>query len=34
MMPAGWLNTLNADEVQDLIGFLLSRGDAQHAMFR
>jgi len=34
MMPEGLLNTLKEDEIQDLIAFLLSRGEAQHAMFR
>ena len=34
MMPEGLLNSLREDEIQDLIAFLLSRGDAQHAMYR
>src|SRR6185369_9151355 len=34
MMPEGLLNTLKEDEIQDLIAFLLSRGDALHAMYR
>jgi hypothetical protein len=34
MMPEGLLNTLKEAEIQDLIAFLLSRGEAQHAMFR
>ena len=33
MMPAGLLNTLHEDEVLDLMAFLLSRGDAENAMF-
>jgi len=33
MMPAGLLDTLSTDEVQDLMAFLLSRGDREHAMF-
>lgn len=33
MMPQGLLNTLNEDEVLDLMAYLLSRGDRQHAMF-
>jgi putative heme-binding domain-containing protein len=33
MMPEGLLNTLNADEVQDLMAYLLSRGDRRSAMF-
>jgi putative heme-binding domain-containing protein len=33
MMPAGLLDTLKEDEVQDLLAFLLSRGDRSHAMF-
>jgi len=34
MMPEGLLNTLKEDEIQDLLAFLLSRGDPQHAMYR
>lgn len=34
MMPEGLLNSLNEDEIQDLLAYLLSRGDAQHAMYR
>jgi putative heme-binding domain-containing protein len=34
MMPAGLLNSLKADEIQDLIAYLISRGDAKHRMFR
>ena len=34
MMPEGLLNTLNAEEVLDLMAYLLSRGDPKHEMFR
>ncbi|MEX2139397.1 MAG: family 16 glycoside hydrolase, partial [Pirellulales bacterium] len=34
MMPQGLLNTLKADEIQDLIAYLLSRGDSEHAMYQ
>ena len=34
MMPAGLLDTLKEDEAKDLIAFLLSRGDREHAMFQ
>ena len=33
MMPSGLLNTLNEDELLDLMAFLLSRGDSHNAMF-
>jgi putative heme-binding domain-containing protein len=33
MMPRGLLNTLNADEILDLMAFLLSQGDRNHEMF-
>lgn len=33
MMPVDLLNTLNEDELLDLMAFLLSRGDPQNAMF-
>jgi putative heme-binding domain-containing protein len=33
MMPEGLLNTLNEDEVLDLLAFLLSRGDPNQEMF-
>ncbi|MEZ6125056.1 MAG: family 16 glycoside hydrolase [Planctomycetaceae bacterium] len=33
MMPKGLLNTLNQEEVLDLMAYLLSRGDRKHAMF-
>ena len=34
MMPVGLLNTLNKDEILDLIAYLLSRGDRKSPMFR
>jgi len=34
MMPLGLLNTLQKDEVLDLVAYLLSRGDRQSPMFR
>jgi len=34
MMPTGLLNTLKEDEVLDLLAYLLSRGDRNHAMFQ
>lgn len=34
MMPEGLLDTLNRDEILDLVAYLYSRGDRQHAMFR
>jgi putative heme-binding domain-containing protein len=33
LMPAGLLDTLNESEVQDLLAFLLSRGERSHRMF-
>jgi putative heme-binding domain-containing protein len=33
-MPPGLVNTLNPDELRDLIAYLLSGGDPEHAMFR
>jgi hypothetical protein len=33
MMPKGLLNTLDRDELLDLMAYLLSRGDRNHAMF-
>ena len=33
MMPQGLLNTLNEEEVLDLMPYLLSRGDRNHPMF-
>ena len=34
MMPPGLLNSLKPDEIQDLVAYLLSRGDAKHRMFK
>lgn len=34
MMPANLLDTLNRDEILDLMAYLLSRGDRSNAMFR
>jgi putative heme-binding domain-containing protein len=34
MMPTGLLNTLTKTEILDLMAYLLSRGDPQHAMFK
>jgi putative heme-binding domain-containing protein len=34
MMPPGLLNSLQPEEIQDLIAYLLSRGSAKHRMFR
>ena len=34
MMPEGLLNTLDRDEILDLIAYLLSRGDRENPMFR
>jgi putative heme-binding domain-containing protein len=34
MMPPGLLNSLKADEIQDLVAYLFSRGDRTHRMFR
>ena len=34
MMPEGLLNSLKEDEIQDLVAYLLSRGDAQNAEYR
>lgn len=33
MMPKGLLNTMNEEELLDLMAYLLSRGDRNHAMF-
>jgi len=33
MMPKGLLNTLNADEILDLMAYLLSRGDPRNEVF-
>ncbi|MCG8649607.1 MAG: c-type cytochrome [Pirellulales bacterium] len=34
MMPQGLLNTLNREEILDLMAYMLSRGDRNHAMFK
>ncbi len=34
MMPVGLLNTLNADEVKDLIAYVLSMGSPEDPAFR
>ena len=34
MMPAGLLNSLKIEEIQDLVAYLFSRGDAEHKMFK
>jgi hypothetical protein len=34
MMPEGLLNSLKEEEIQDLVAFLLSRGDRQNKMFQ
>ncbi len=34
MMPAGLINMLREDEIMDLLAYILSRGDADHAMFK
>ena len=34
MMPAGLFNTLEKEEILDLMAFLLSRGDRNHKMFK
>jgi hypothetical protein len=34
MMPPGLLTTLKQDEIEDLIAYLLSRGDAEHEFYR
>ena len=34
MMPEGLLNSLQLDEIQDLVAFLLARGDAKSSAFR
>jgi len=33
-MPDGLLNTLRTEEIQDLVAYLLSRGDPQNSIFR
>ena len=34
MMPTGLLNSLTAAEIQDLVAYLMSRGDRTHAMYQ
>ncbi len=34
MMPEGLLNTLTEEEIQDLMGYLLARGNRDHAMYQ
>ena len=34
MMPEGLLNYFTEQEIQDLMAFMLSRGDENHKMFR
>ena len=34
MMPQGLLNSLSAGDIQDLVAFLLSQGDSEHAVFQ
>ena len=34
LMPDKLLNTLNENEVLDLLAYMLSRGDPNHPMFR
>jgi len=34
MMPPGLINALNPDELQDLLAYILSGGNAADAMFR
>jgi putative heme-binding domain-containing protein len=34
MMPTGLLDSLQAEEIQDLVAYLLSRGDGSHPTFR
>ncbi len=33
MMPTGLINTLNEEEIKDMLAYLLSRGDRNHPMF-
>ena len=33
-MPEGLLNSLQLDEIQDLVAYLLARGDKQNPAFR
>ena len=34
LMPAGLINSLNPEEIQDLLAYLLSGGNPQDPMFR
>ena len=34
LMPAGLLDTFKEEEILDLMAYLLSRGDRNHAMFK
>jgi hypothetical protein len=34
LMPEKLLNSLNENEVLDMLAYMLSRGDANHPMFR
>ena len=34
MMPTGLINSLNEDEILDLLAYMVSRGDRNHAMFQ
>ncbi len=34
MMPEGLLNSLDKDEVLDLVAYLLSRGDRKNPVFK
>ena len=34
MMPDGLLDTMNVEEILDLLAYLLSRGDRHHEMFK
>jgi len=34
MMPEGLLDTMNREEILDLVAYLYSRGDRNHKMFR
>jgi putative heme-binding domain-containing protein len=34
MMPAGMINTMNAEELKDLIAYFVSQGDKGHAVYR
>jgi hypothetical protein len=34
MMPGGLINSMNADELKDLIAYFVSAGDPKHKVFR